>query len=158
MSKPNNTVARRPLHFQSLDDLLNDAQALKASGATANGGWSTGQILSHVAAVIEASVEGFTFTVPLPLRILGRLIRGRSLKKGFPSGIKIPNEASAAFVPPSDVTFEQAVDQLTSVIQKAKQRRMTQVSPIFGKLNHDQWVQLHCRHAELHFSFLAPIN
>lgn len=34
--------------------------------------------------------------------------------------------------------------------------RFTQASPIFGKLSHEQWVNLHLKHAELHLGFLDP--
>ncbi len=159
MSPSKTKPSRRTLSFHSMDDLLTDAKALAASGAQASGGWTTGQVIWHVAAVIESSVEGFTFTVPLPMRILGRLIRNRSLKKGIPAGvIKIPRQAQAAFLPPPDVKFDDAVAQMTAIVEKAKHRRMNAVSPIFGALTHDQWVQLHCRHAEMHFSFLSPVS
>jgi hypothetical protein len=29
-------------------------------------------------------------------------------------------------------------------------------SPFLGELTRDQWDQLHCRHCELHLSFLIP--
>ncbi len=159
MNKKKAPSYRRSLSFTSMDDLLADVQALAACGAQASGGWTAGQVIWHVAAVIDASVEGVNFTLPLPMRILGRLIRSRSLKKGIPAGvIKIPPQAQAEFAPSPDVTFQTAVDLLTSAIQKAKQRRMSAVSPVFGKLSHEQWVQLHCRHAEMHFSFLSPVS
>jgi len=157
MNKPK-TGSRRVLKFQTLGDLLADVQKLQASDAIAISEWTPGQIVGHVTAVIEASVEGFTFSVPFPLRVVGKLIKNRSLTKGLPSGLKVPAKAQDAFIPPVDLTFDTAVKRLAETIEKAKQRKMTQVSPIFGKLSHEQWVQLHCRHAELHFGFLTPIN
>ncbi len=158
MRTKNAPPQRRTLRFRSLDDLLADTQMLVAAGVQAHGKWSTGQVIAHVASVIDASVEGVRFTLPFPMRILGRLIRNRSLKKGLPSGIKIPGKARSTFAPPASLTVEQAIGQLIAAVEKAKQRRMTAVSPVFGKLNHEQWVQLHCRHAELHFSFLSPVS
>jgi hypothetical protein len=32
---------------------------------------------------------------------------------------------------------------------------MTARHPVLGKLTHDQWKQIHLRHAELHLSFAA---
>ncbi len=157
MGKPK-TGSRRTLKFQTLDDLLTDAQHLHALDAVAVGGWTPGQIVGHVTAVIEASVKGFPFRLPLPMRILGRVIRKRAIAKGLPSGIKIPGKAREAFVPPTDLTFEDAVAQLAAAVEMAKQRKMTMPSPIFGKLTHEQWVQVHCRHAELHFSFMKPVT
>jgi len=113
-------------------------------------------VISHVAVTIQNSVEGFRVSVPLPMRVLGRLIRGRMLKKGMPTGIKIPKSFQKDFVPPADLSFDDAMNQLSTYIAAANQKGMHMASPLFGKLTHDQWVQLHCRHAELHFSFLSP--
>ncbi len=57
-------------------------------------------------------------------------------------------------MPPADVTWEDAVEHLRTIISRAKDEGMTGRSPVFGQLTHDEWVQMHCRHAELHFSFL----
>lgn len=150
--------SRRTLKFNTLDDLLNDALALQAKGVTTHGKWTAAQVFLHVSAVIQASIEGFTFKMPFPVRIVGRLIRNRSLSKGFPSGIKIPSSAKHAFDPPANISLDEAMRHLIGSVNKAKQKQMQQVSPIFGALNHDQWVELHCRHAELHFSYLSAIS
>lgn len=154
MGKPK--IVRRKLHFNNMEDILNDAKSLVASGVNASGNWNTGQIVGHITAVMLASIEGFPFSLPMPIRLFGRLIRNRAMKKGFPSGIKIPSQAGPAFDPPPDLSFDQAVEQLASAIEKAKQHKMTHASPVFGVLTHDQWIQFHCRHAELHFSFMHP--
>lgn len=146
----------RKLKFQTLDDLMTDAQSLANADILTRGGWTAAQVFSHVAIAINASVEGFGLTMPLPMRIFGRLMRNRMIKKGIPAGIKIPEHAKKLFVPPSDITLDQAMAQLTSAVNAAKQKGMHAPSPIFGKLTHDQWVQFHCRHAEMHFSHLAP--
>jgi len=156
VSQPASAPPRRTLHFHTLDDLAQDIQALHKSGATSSGDWTPGQIVWHVAAVMQASIEGFPFSFSFPLRILGRLIRQRSLTKGFPRGLKIPGKARPAFDPLPGMTFDVAVAGLAATILKAGQSKMTQASPIFGPLTHEQWVRFHCRHAELHFSFMHP--
>ena len=45
---------------------------------------------------------------------------------------------------------------LGAAIERAGSQRMKHPSPVLGKLSHEQWEQLHCRHAELHLSFLHP--
>jgi uncharacterized protein DUF1569 len=156
MGRKCKTANRRTLKFNTLDDLVRDVQDVSKTGVNSTGNWSAGQIVQHVAAVIDASIDGFSFTVPLPMRILGRLIRGRALKKGLNPGIKMPRSAQASFKPGPETRFEDAAKNLAQSVDLAKQRTMTAVSPIFGQLTHEQWIQLHCRHAEMHFSFLHP--
>lgn len=150
------SVDRRSLTFNTLDDLASDIQNLGRQDVSSSGNWSAGQNIEHVAAVIDASVDGFTFSVPLPLRIIGRLIRSRTLKKPLNPGIKLPGSAPDAFKPGPETRLEDAAKHLAESVERAKQRRMNATSPIFGKMSHEQWVQLHCRHAEMHFSFLHP--
>jgi len=156
MSKPKAT--RRNLRFSSLDDILADAQALFDAGIQTHGNWTAGQIIGHIALAMHGSVHGFPFTAPLPLRIIGRVVRNFPLNKGLPSGIKIPNKAFKAAVPPQDQPLEDALKKLTVAVKNAKEQQMNIRHPVFGKLSQAQWVQFHCRHAELHFSFLAPIQ
>jgi hypothetical protein len=61
-------------------------------------------------------------------------------------------------VPDEDVTWEQALSELRETIDKAKRDGMTHPSPVLGRMSNDDWVSLHCRHAELHFSFLHPAS
>ena len=148
--------ARRELRFDSLDDLLRDVQALAGTSPTSAGKWTAAQNIEHVAAVIDASVDGFTFSIPLPIRLLARLLRGRFLSRGLSPGIKLPAAAPAAFNPGPDTRFEDAAEHLAQAVQRAEERKMTAVSPVFGQLDHQQWVRFHCRHAELHFGFIQP--
>ncbi len=156
MVKSKTAAKRRKLHFNSLDDILNDAKTVLAAGEATCGGWSAGQIVSHITIFVHGSVDGLPFTLPLPARIFGRIGRGIFLALGFPSGIKIPASIPQSIRHPEDVTLEVAVERLTQAIHKAEQKRMNGISPLMGKLNHKQWVKFHCRHAELHFSFMRP--
>ena len=158
MGKTKTATKRRKLRFTSLDDILNDAKTLLASGAKTSGGWSAGQNVGHITTFIHGSVDGLPFTLPLPARIMGRLGRSLFLAMGFPSGIKIPARVPDKIRHPEDMTLDVAVERLEQAIQKAKQQRMNGVSPLMGRLNHGQWVKFHCRHAELHFAFLYPDN
>ena len=156
MGKPRTAAKRRKLHFNSLDDILNDAKTLAATGVMTSGGWSAGQIVGHITTFIHGAVDGLPFTLPLPARIFGRIGRRVFLAMGFPRGIKIPASVPATIRQPEDMTLEVAVERLTQAIQKAEQQRMTGISPLMGQLTHGQWVKFHCRHAELHFSFMRP--
>tara|TARA_R110002111_G_scaffold152699_2_gene219425 strand:+ start:256 stop:732 length:477 start_codon:yes stop_codon:yes gene_type:complete len=147
---------RQKLSFQTLDDITRFVEPLPALGAGSSGNWTAAQNIEHVALFIDTSIDGFTFAVPAPIRFAARMLRGRFLKKGFKPGIKPPAKAAVHFAPRPDITMEEAVDHLIRSIERAKANKMTAVSPLFGAMDHEQWTQMHCRHAELHFSFIQP--
>ena len=147
---------RRELHFNSLDDLVRDIQAFNGDEPASTGNWSAAQNVEHVAALIDASVDGLSFKVPLMVRMMVRLMRNRFLTKGLNPGIKLPADVPAALKPGPETRYADAIEHLSRAVERAKRQRMTTRSPVFGQLSHKQWVQLHCRHAELHFSFIKP--
>lgn len=145
---------RRTLRFNSLDEVLTDARTMANAKTMAIGNWTTGQILGHIARSINGSIDGILFKVPLPVRIIGRIVRNVPLRRGLLSGVKIPANARDKMIPEPDLPIDQAMEQLAKAIDRVKQERMCAAHPIFGRLSHEQWSQFHCRHAELHFSFL----
>lgn len=148
---------RRALTFQSLEDTLADAEFLAAhQPIRTTGNWTPAQIIGHVAVFIEWSIDGFPFTVPLPLRVLGRVIKGRAQRTTAPPGFKAP-PGIMKHVPPADYSLDQAMRHLRGAVLRVQcGKRMEQPSPLFGRLTHEQWVRIHCRHAEMHFSFMHP--
>lgn len=149
---------RRALRFGRMSDILADAEALAASGdIRAAGNWSPGQVVHHVTAMIRNSIDGFDPPkASLAFRLVGSMLRSRSLNRGFPAGLKVP-KTFRSIIPPPDVPFDDALAELRVVVGRIENgERMTQPSPVLGDLVHEEWIQLHCRHAELHFSFLHP--
>ncbi|MCZ6734182.1 MAG: DUF1569 domain-containing protein [Planctomycetota bacterium] len=146
---------RRRLSFTSLDDIQADVEALNGSAIRTTGNWTAAQIVQHVSDFITLSVDGFGFKLALPLRVLGRLFRSQALSKPMRPGFNVP-EAMRVRLPSDQLPFEQAVASLRETIGRAKSERMTKASPLLGALAHEQWVQLHCRHAEMHLSFVHP--
>lgn len=146
---------RRPLSFTSLDDIQADVEALNGSAIRTTGNWKAAQIVQHVSDFITLSVDGFGFRLALPLRVLGRLLRSQALTKPMRPGFNVP-EAMRPRLPSDQLPFEQAVASLRETIGRAKSERMTKASPLLGAMTHEQWVQLHCRHAEMHLSFVHP--
>ncbi len=147
---------RRRLRFNSLDEILADARLLASAEIKAHGNWTPGQIIGHVARAMNGSIDGIPFRAPMPLRIIGRVIRNVPLNRGLPGGFKIPESAKAKAVPEPDFSIEEAVDQLAQAIERTGRETMNQVHPVFGRLSHAQWYLFHCRHAENHFSYLVP--
>lgn len=98
---------RRKLRFDSLDDLLAEADRLAKCDVTMLGNWSLAQIFSHLAAGINSTMDGSTFKPPLWMRLMAPVMKTFMKKKfiheGIPSGFQIPKEAEAQFVPVDDV-------------------------------------------------------
>ena len=150
MNKPN----RRKLQFNNLDEVLAEARALADGDIKANGNWTPGQVIGHVARAVHGSIDGIAFKAPLPARIIGRVIRNIPLNKGLPAGVKLPASARAKAVPEPDLPVSDAVEQLAKAIERTRHETMSGIHPVFGRLSHEQWAKFHCRHAEHHFSYL----
>ena len=148
-------AGRRELAFRGLDEVLADATALVAAGQVKTlGNWPVPQLLTHLASTINNSIDGFQSKAPLFIRIIGPLLKHRMLKK-MPPGIKLPADAEkSAF--PAAASSEDALKQLRLAISRCKLERMNAAHPAFGKMTHEQWLQLHLRHSELHLSFILP--
>jgi len=157
MSINTKTAPRRELHFESMQDILDDAQAATAGPHETTGNWSSGQIITHVGELIDVSLHGTDAKMPLPLRVMGRVLRPWLLTRPINPGLKIPKGMRPRFTPPQDVPLDRAMQRFGALCEEAKQPgSMTHPSPLLGRITHDQWVQMHCRHAELHFSFIQP--
>ena len=151
------TPDRRELHFSSMADIVEDVEYLAAGDPPRSAGnWTSAQIVEHVGRIIDASIEGFpTPKAALPLRFIAWLFRRIVLTRPMQPGIKLPPKFEA-LLPDHGIIWDDAVDRFRAVHNKLATRQMTQPSPVFGRLSHQQWEQLHCRHAEMHFSFMHP--
>jgi len=147
---------RRSLRFARMTDVLADVDALDEAPARRSlGNWSPAQNVDHVASVIDASLDGFPIEkMAWPLRLMGKLLRDRALTRPMSAGFKVPGGMSN-MVPAPDLAWSKAVDHMRHTIGRIEAgTRMERPSPLLGPLGHEQWCQLHCRHAELHLSFI----
>ncbi len=147
---------RRSLRFGRLSDLVADVKQFDGR-VRGTGNWTPAQIVDHVAHNIECSVKGYPVAnAPLLIRGFAKMMRGGILHKPMRAGHKVPGKFSF-LTPPADVTWDDAVGRLKKVVAGIEGgTRMHQRSPLLGFLEHEEWIQLHCRHAEMHFSFLQP--
>lgn len=152
-------TGRRTVHFDSLDELARDVELLRDAAAggsvEALGNWSPGQAMQHLARFMTCSIEGFD-KAPFFLRPMGmvlQLFQGKKiLNRPPPPGFRIPD--SLSFFPDAEVEDAVGARELLAVIDRLSQdTKCVQPSPLLGKLSHEQWIKLHCRHAELHMSF-----
>ena len=147
---------RRDLSFQSMEDLLADAEDLVASPNTRTlGNWPLRQLLTHLACTIENSMDGFQVQAPWLVRLIGPFLKRRMLTRKMSPGIKLPRNADATSFPETESNMA-ALERLRLAIARSKHDTMAARHPAFGPMTHDEWYQLHLRHAELHLSFARP--
>lgn len=146
---------RRQLRFESLNEIIAEAERLSKMPIRLHGNWSYGQILEHMATAIDCYYEGLPFKTSWFMRYLVMpLIKNRILTKGMPSGIRLPKEAGVLI--PDPVEIQPALEHLKRAIGRLKEESPRKPSPFFGDMAPQEWVALTLRHAELHLSFVSP--
>ena len=146
---------RRIISFSSFDEIVADAEMLIASPTTRMlGQWPLGTLLAHIGRMMTLSIDGVDYEAPRRLRAIGRASR-RHVLKGMTPGLQLPDELQATAYPET-TGLADGLAQLQSAIERIKTETMTAKHPILGSLTHEEWVQLHLRHAELHLSFVLP--
>jgi hypothetical protein len=146
---------RRTLHFQTIDDILREVEQLNGGKAKGLGNWSGGQILRHLATVMNGSIDGMSMRLPWYYRLLGKMMKGRILSKGMTPGFQLKGSAAAELIPPA-TDWDEGLQMFRHAIQRLHTETKREPSPFLGSMTRDDWEQLHCRHAELHLSFLVP--
>ncbi len=147
------------LRFGSMEDILKDVEAFDAlgkdgSGVRATGNWTPAQNVDHVAKFINHSIDGFPDRAPLWLRFLGRTFRERILNRPMRAGLTLPKKFTYLY-PEEGVAWPVAVGRLRAAVKRVSSgQRMQAPSPVVGRLAHEEWIAMHCRHAEMHFGFL----
>jgi hypothetical protein len=83
--------------------------------------------------------------------VIKRRVLGGSMRAGF----QLPPDAAKELEPPPTTTGD-GLALLLAAVRRLETETKREPNPFFGPLNHDEWHQLHCRHAELHLSFAVP--
>lgn len=146
---------RRTLHFNSLDDILVDIERLNQGKVRGLGNWSPGQVLKHLTVPMTWCLDGTALRSPLFLRIVLWCLKNRFLRSPMRSGFKMSDEFAKHLVPGA-TTWEEGLHAIRAAIARMKSESQRHPSPFLGVLTREQWDQLHCRHSELHLSFLIP--
>jgi Protein of unknown function (DUF1569) len=156
-----NPPPRRKLRFETIDDALREAQQLAEAerlGRLARAGnWTLGQTLGHLGTWVNFAFDGYPASVhaPLPVRMILRLMRNRILNQGMMTGVKI-GRVPGGTLGLDAIPAEEGLVRYRTALQRLRQTAPTIDNPVFGKLTHEQWVQLNLRHAELHLGFQVP--
>ena len=148
---------RRKLSFSCFNCVLSDIAALgdDESKLRTTGQWSAGRIVQHIADSITNSIDGWPIKGPLVMRLIGPLLKRKIISSPMKPGFKIP-KSMEALLPPDSTAYSTAVANLKAAIARATAEGMDEPHPVFGSMNNGQWLKLHCRHAEMHFSFMHP--
>lgn len=155
-------MKREIVRLQSLADL--DAEALRIEKCAASGlvrplgNWTAAQVFQHLGIFVKGSLDGFGFEYPWHVRALSQLIGRISwrwlMRLAFRAGFKNPAVARSVEPDPS-VELHTAGEFLRCQIRRVHdEEKMNQPSPTGERLTHEQWIDCHLRHAELHLSFL----
>ena len=51
---------------------------------------------------------------------------------------------------------DEGLRRYRAAMERLRATAPTIPNPVFGRLTHEQWIQLNLRHAELHLSFQIP--
>ena len=148
---------RRQLQFQTIDDILREVERLNQGKIQTLGNWSGGQILRHLAVVMNGSIDGMPVRLPFYLRLLGRMLKGRVLRKGMTSGFRLKGPMADTILPPP-TSWEEGLQTFRQAVHRQQTEAKREPSPFLGSMTREDWNQLHCRHAELHLSFLVPAS
>ena len=148
---------RRDVSFQTLDDIVADAEKLVASPKSRTiGNWPLVKLIKHLSQTIHNSIDGFQSKAPLWIRLIVPLFKGRILNAPKMSpGINLPKAAVASAFPDAG-SLQEALDDLRRAVARTKSERMEAMHPAFGKMTHDEWNTLHLRHSDMHLSFALP--
>lgn len=147
-------VARRQLRFTNYEELLAEAERLATAAQVKSlGNWTLGQTFAHLSGAIVMSLDGAKVKAPLVIRWIAPLFKNRVLRVPMQPGFKLPENVQRQFVPNPDIGTAEAFQQLQLAVRRLKNESQRHPHPAFGRMNGEQWDQLHWRHAELHLSF-----
>jgi len=152
-------TGRRQLHFDSIDQMLADVDALvvadKAGRLKRIGNWTLGQTLNHLATWMEFAFTGSPLNPPFFIRWLIRMKRKQFFVGPMPAGVKIPGVPGGS-LGTQPAALEEALPRFCRAAERLKREAPTMPHNLFGRLSHADWQAINLRHAELHLSFLQP--
>jgi hypothetical protein len=152
---------RRTLSFATAREALADARALAAAENAGTlrrtGNWTLGEAFTHVAAFMNYPYDGYPKELkPLAIiRFLGKLMKNRFLSKPLPPGFRIRGIAQGT-VGAERVSTSEGLARLEKAWARLEAGPPAVPNPVFGPLTHQEWINLHLRHSELHQSFMHP--
>jgi hypothetical protein len=156
-------LQRRTLRFEQVDEAIREAERLaeaeREGRLTRAGNWTLGTTLGHLATWANFAHDGYPPEVraPLPVRLIARAMRGRILRDGMMPGMKI-GRLPGGTLGLDELSTGEGLNRFRTALRRLASTAPTAENPVFGRLTHDQWIQLNLRHAELHLGFQVPVG
>lgn len=153
---------RRELTFPSIDEAVAEAERLANGPTRTTGNQSAGQLVEHLAKSIDANVAGVKAKFPLPVRavlavarpLLGGVLKRSATRNPMPAGMTLPKVLRPEFASEGGLPIDEAVAAYRQAVARLKAADAIPTHPVFGEMTTAECEQLHCRHAELHLSFI----
>jgi hypothetical protein len=76
----------------------------------------------------------------------------------LPAGIPIPEKLRSRLAPDPTASTAEGLDALRYAVSRCQSESQRASHPLFGKLTRDEWDRHNLRHAELHMSFVFPVD
>lgn len=151
-----NVAGRRVLHFENFDAIAAELDRLaQASSLKSLGNWSPGQIFEHLAIVMRQSIDGGPAVVPWYIRLFFRwFVKKKALRETMKAGFQLPEAAKHLI--PAPIDDQNGLKNLKSALARLRKDPTRAPNIVFGPLTNEEWEKLHCRHCELHLSFVVP--
>ena len=144
---------RRSVRYESFEEFWDDANSLASSEYKLLGNWSLAQILEHLSMTMNGSIDGFSMTMPAPVRwIMSLLMKRKFTEVAIPAGFPTSKEMVAA----EELPLDDALADLRKAIDRQNETSERVMHPGFGKITTEEWTKFHLRHAEMHMSFVIP--
>lgn len=153
-----NAVERRDVKFHDLDEVIAEAERLASGEVRTTGNHSFGQILNHLALSQDvASGRAVAPPPPLLMRLMMPLMRRMVINsKPLNPGIRLPAKGESFFWPDKEFDVPSALQSLKDSVEYYQTHGPLEKHPFFGKLTKQEGLELSCRHAALHLSFVHP--
>jgi hypothetical protein len=149
-------TGRRELHYTNFDEVSADAECLAAGPVRMLGNWTYGQILEHLASVMEMSIDGFNAQAPWYIRLAaGLFMRRRFIYGAMPAGFSLPKQMRHLL--PKETSVTEGLGHLRRAIERLKIEEARSPHPVFRRLTREESDQIQLRHCELHMSFVLPV-
>jgi hypothetical protein len=159
LTPPRTTPQRRSPVYRGYDLLLENAERIAAGQYVTVGDWTYAQILDHLARSFEASIDGVGDPLPAPVRLVGGFfMKGRLLNKTLPVGYRFPGGSEERLAPDPDIDVETALEKFRQACHRCMSERQRSLHPLLGRLDRAEWDRFNLRHAELHMSYVVPIE
>ena len=146
---------RRPLAYQSLDEVMPDVERLLQGHATV-GQWSLAQVCRHLSTVMRRVVDMPATTPHDPSQWVGEDRKQEVFASGqLPEGIPGPPE----IMPGEPLSASEEAESLRAAIAYYRQSPGPAIPHrVFGPLTREEWDRLQLIHTAHHLSFVVPTS